>query len=64
MRALVTVAKGYFEKLSTYIGQTNIQMSTLLKLNEIWLPNSQTTWEFPKIGGTLFWGPYNTDPTV
>ena len=21
------------------------------------------TWEFPKIGGTLFWGPYNKDPT-
>ena len=22
------------------------------------------TWEFPKIGGTLFWGPYNKDPTI
>ena len=21
-------------------------------------------WEFPKIRGTLFWGPYNKDPTV
>ena len=21
-------------------------------------------WEFPKIGGTLFWGPYNKDPTI
>ena len=20
--------------------------------------------EFPKIGGTLFWGPYNEDPTI
>ena len=20
--------------------------------------------EFPKIGGTLFWGPYNKDPTI
>ena len=20
-------------------------------------------WEFPKIRGTLFWGPYNKDPT-
>ena len=20
--------------------------------------------EFPKIGGTLFWGPYNMDPTI
>ena len=20
-------------------------------------------WEFPKIRGTLFWGPYNNDPT-
>ena len=22
------------------------------------------TWEFPKIRGTLFWGPYNKDPTI
>ena len=22
-----------------------------------------TTWEFPQIRGTLFWGPYNKDPT-
>ena len=21
-------------------------------------------WEFPKIGGTLFWGPSNMDPTI
>ena len=21
-------------------------------------------WEFPKILGTLFWGPYNKDPTI
>ena len=21
-------------------------------------------WEFPKIRGTLFWGPYKKDPTV
>ena len=21
-------------------------------------------WEFPKIGGTLFWCPYNKDPTI
>ena len=21
-------------------------------------------WEFPKIGGTLFWRPYNKDPTI
>ena len=21
-------------------------------------------WEFPKIGGTLFWGPCNKDPTI
>ena len=21
-------------------------------------------WEFPKIGGTLFWGPDNKDPTI
>ena len=22
------------------------------------------TWEFPKIRGTLFWGPYNKDPII
>ena len=22
------------------------------------------TWEFPKTRGTLFWGPYNKDPTI
>ena len=21
-------------------------------------------WEFPKIRGTLFWGPYNKDPII
>ena len=21
-------------------------------------------WEFPQIRGTLFWGPYNKDPTI
>ena len=21
-------------------------------------------WEFPELGGTLFWGPYNKDPTI
>ena len=24
----------------------------------------EITWEFPKIRGTLFWGPYNRDPTI
>ena len=23
-----------------------------------------TMWEFPKIRGPLFWGPYNKDPTI
>ena len=23
-----------------------------------------STWEFPKIGGTLSWGPYSKDPTI
>ena len=23
-----------------------------------------TIWKFPKIRGTLLWGPYNKDPTV
>ena len=24
----------------------------------------QEIWEFPKIRSTLFWGPYNKDPTI
>ena len=24
----------------------------------------QVIWEFPKIRGALFWGPYNKDPTI
>ena len=23
-----------------------------------------TNWEFPKIRGTVFWGPYHKDPTI
>ena len=26
--------------------------------------NTKRIWEFPKIRGTLFWGPYNKDPTI
>ena len=22
------------------------------------------SWEFPKVRSTLFWGPYNNDPTI
>ena len=25
---------------------------------------SRDMWEFPKIRGTVFWGPYNKDPTI
>ena len=33
---------------------------------EVWppTPKSETTWEFPKIRGTLFGGPYNQDPII
>ena len=27
------------------------------------MPEVVVLWEFPKIGGTLFWGPYSKDPT-
>ena len=26
--------------------------------------NQPPIWEFPKIRGTLLWGPYNKDPTI
>ena len=28
------------------------------------LPLREQTWDFPKTRGTLFWGPYNKDPTI
>ena len=28
------------------------------------MSNKQQIWEFPKIRGTLFWGPYNKDLTI
>ena len=28
------------------------------------LADHHIIWEFPKIQGTLFWGPYNKDPTT
>ena len=27
-------------------------------------PPDSLMWEFPKVGGTLFWGPYFKDPTI
>ena len=27
-------------------------------------PHPTAEWEFPKIRGTSFWGPYNKDPTI
>ena len=31
---------------------------------ELTSKNLITTCEFPKLRGTLIWGPYNTDPTI
>ena len=28
------------------------------------LQGSVSLWEFPQVRGTLFWGPYNKDPTM
>ena len=27
-------------------------------------PNLRCIWEFPKISGTVFWGPYKKDPSI
>ena len=27
-------------------------------------PCTSHKWDFPKIRGTFFWGPYNKDPTI
>ena len=32
-------------------------------LLELWILDRRI-WEFPKIRGTLFWCPFNTDPTI
>ena len=31
---------------------------------ECWQGWGAPVWEFRKIRGTLFWGPYNKDPTI
>ena len=31
-------------------------------LSAVWLDDARR--KFPKIRGTLFWGPYNKDPTI
>ena len=36
--------------------------SECLKLQVESLKEGLQIWEFPKIRGTLFWGPYNKDP--
>ena len=28
-----------------------------------WVLPEHSKWDFPKVRGTLFWGPYNKDPT-
>ena len=36
-------------------------------MRQLWDQNSSSlveTWEFPKIRGTIFGGPYNEDPTI
>ena len=38
----------------------------LVASNQTFYPSEirEPIWEFPKIRGTLFWGPYNKDPIV
>ena len=38
-------------------------MCKVFKLSEI-VRGMVLMWECPKIRGTLFWGPYNKDPTI
>ena len=33
-------------------------------MSSLWPMPQVLIWEFPKIRGTLFWGPYNKDPTI
>ena len=33
-------------------------------ISEVRYTDPTGIWEFPKIRGTLFWGPYNKDPTI
>ena len=49
-------------------GQGSGARRTLLQHEVARLPvvlvTGKAMWEFPKIRGTLFWGPYNKDPTI
>ena len=42
----------------TKVWKRNLSLASLLGLLQ------NLIWEFPKIGGTLVWGPYNKDPTI
>ena len=47
-------------------GTGNVFRATWLRIRypSVCLHGIRDTWEFPKIRGTVFWGPYNKDPTM
>ena len=50
-------------------GQTQTGLTTRVRVQLLPFPlallsNCILTWEFPKIRATLFWGPYDKDPTI
>ena len=71
MRAISRVKMGSRLTLKYYLGGRVVLRSsgpdaqtTALGSEDSRIP-SDSIWDFPKIGGgTLFWGPYNKDPTI
>ena len=62
MRAIMFQLSGFYSSLGFKVGLGKGGLGSAL-----WpfLRDSRSKiWEFPKIWGTLFWGPYNRDPTI
>ena len=57
--------KTTLQALSAWPGTTSIVGSSRgLKSFELGFRAKVSNWEFPKVRGTLFGGPYNKDPTI
>ena len=54
----------YFRRISREFDVALYVSILLLKYELIKRLSDTATWEFPKIRGTLFWSPYNKNPTI
>ena len=52
---IYSLIKGFWSLWGAKIGSPLVDKTEVISI---------FIWEFPTIGGTLFWGPYNKDPTI